>query len=174
MKKIFAAALLSTSVFGFSQDAPKVNKTAFTKDVLEQKITSTDGKKLSVAEILDRHKGKIVVIDFWASWCQDCLKALPQTVELKKDNPGVDFIYFSLDRSLQQWKNGIEKHDAAANENYWFDEGWKNKFNTYVDLNWIPRFLVIDQTGAIAKYYSVSPADPELLTTLKNLQSVKK
>lgn len=174
MKKILAAALLAASVLGFSQEAPKVSKTAFTKEVLQQKVTSANGKKLSVSEILNKHKGKVVVIDFWASWCQDCLKALPKTVELKNNNPDVDFVYFSLDRSKEQWSSGLKKHNATKNENYWFDEGWKNKFNNYVELNWIPRFLVVDQTGAIADYYSVSPTDEELLATLKRLQSKKK
>ena len=37
------------------------------------------------------------LVDFWASWCKDCVLALPGTKELKAENPEIDFVYFSLD-----------------------------------------------------------------------------
>ena len=45
----------------------------------------------------------------------------------------------------------------------------KNRFNNYIDLNWVPRFIVISQEGGIAKYYAISPDDPELELTIDRL-----
>jgi len=90
---------------------------------------------------------------------------------LKENNPEIEFVYFSLDRSHEQWKKGLEKYNIADQENYWFDEGWKNNFNNYIDLNWVPRFMVIDQNGAIANYYSINPKDPKLHKTLNSLKN---
>ena len=153
----------------YAQDVPKDRKTEFTSEVLKQRITSQDGTKQQIGDVLRRHAGKVVIVDFWASWCRDCLNALPQTEILKKNNPNVDFVYFSLDRSDEQWRRGLEKYQLTDNENYWFDEGWRNAFNNYIDLNWIPRFLVIDQTGRIAKYYAISPQDPDIQKAIDRL-----
>jgi thiol-disulfide isomerase/thioredoxin len=167
LKIAFATLLFSVSLFG--QKVPTTSKTEFSKEALAQKITALDGKKLQIAEILKKHEGRILIIDFWASWCRDCILALPSTKELKEKNPEIDFVYFSLDRSHEQWKRGLEKYEIAGEENYWFDEGWKNNFNNYIDLNWVPRFMVIDQTGKIAKYYAISPNDPDIQKKIDEL-----
>lgn len=168
----FLIAILFFSVHLSAQEVPKVNKTEFSKEALAQKLTSADGKKTTVDEVLKKHLGRIVVIDFWASWCRDCILALPTTKILKENNTELDFVYFSLDRSHEQWKKGLDKHDLANNENYWFDEGWKNNFNNYIDLNWVPRFIVVDQTGKIAKYYAISPSDPDVQKTIDELKTL--
>lgn len=155
-----------------AQEVPAVNKTEFSKAALDQKITSSEGNITTVSAVLKKHAGRIVVIDFWASWCRDCILALPTTKTLKESNPEIDFVYFSLDRSHEQWKKGLEKHGLANSENYWFDEGWKNDFNNYIDLNWVPRFIVVDQTGKIAKYYAISPADPDVQNTIDQLKQL--
>ena len=169
MKKLIQLFLLSISVVLFAQKVPEINKTEFSKEALNQKITSLEGKKMSISDVLKKHQGRILIIDFWASWCQDCILALPATKELKEKNPQLYFVYFSLDRTHEQWKRGLDKYQIASQENYWFDEGWKNNFNNYIDLNWVPRFMVIDQTGKIAKYYSIHPSDPEIQKTIDSL-----
>lgn len=170
MKKIIIVLLLMVSVGVFAQKIPAISKTVFSKEALAQKIISLEGKKLSISEIIKKHEGKILIIDFWASWCRDCILALPFTKELKEKNPEIQFVYFSLDRSYEQWKRGLDKYGILEYENYWFDEGWKNNFNNYIDLNWVPRFMVIDQKGAIANYYSIHPNDPEMNKTIDELK----
>ena len=169
MKKIILAFGVLVSSFVCAQKAPAVNKTEFSSQVLQQKIVSSEGKKVTIAEVLEEHKGKILLLDFWASWCRDCILALPKTKELLEQNPNVEFVYFSLDRSMEQWKKGLEKYDIASKENYWFDEGWKNSFNDYIDLNWVPRFLLVDQSGKIAHYYAISPTDENLVSTIQKI-----
>lgn len=169
MKRFLVSVTIGISSFLWSQVAPNTLKTEFTNDALSQKVVGADGKKVSIKNILEKYKGEVLVIDFWASWCKDCILALPKTKELIVNNPSVKFIYLSLDRSMTQWKNGLEKYQIKDKENYWFDEGWKNKFNNYIDLNWVPRFIVISQEGGIAKYYAISPDDPELQLTIDRL-----
>ena len=170
MKKLTILFILLFSCGIFAQTVPDVLKTDFSKEALAQKITSLEGKKLSIFDIIKKHEGKILIIDFWASWCRDCILALPSTKELKAKNPEIEFVYFSLDRSHEQWKKGLEKHQLSANENYWFDEGWKNNFNNYIDLNWVPRFMIVDQKGGIAKYYSINPNDSQIQKTIDELK----
>ncbi len=154
---------------GYAQKPPQNIKAEFTDEVLSQKLIGSDGKKQTIAQVLEPYKGKVVMIDFWASWCRDCILALPKTNTLKAENPDLVVLYFSLDRTHDQWKRGLEKYAIADGNNFWFDEGWKNKFNDYIELNWVPRFIVVDQNGKIADYYAISPDDPELLATVKKL-----
>ncbi len=169
MKKLLFGIFLSFGIGAFAQEVPKVQKTKFSEEALAQKLITQQGKKLSVKEVLQQHQGKIVIIDFWASWCRDCILALPKTSQLTANNPNVHFVYFSLDRSMEQWKRGLDKYDIDDKENYWFDEGWKNNFNNFIDLNWVPRFMVVDQKGDIAKYYAIAPDDPEIQQTIDRL-----
>ncbi|MCW3160189.1 TlpA family protein disulfide reductase [Chryseobacterium oryctis] len=169
MKNLLIVFMLSIFGLGCSQQTPKVLKTSFSKEALHQKLEDEDGKSITIQQILDQHKGKVLVIDFWAGWCRDCLKALPKAEELEKNNPNIDFVFLSLDRSKEGFERSLEKYNMKEKENYWFASGWKNDFNNYVDLNWIPRYMVIDQKSNIAKYYAISPEDPEIQTTINNL-----
>ena len=172
MKKYISILLLLISAIFYAQEVPKVLKTGFSNEALAQTITMQNGEKTTMSKILDKHKGKVVLIDLWASWCGDCVKAMPEAEKLKANNPNIDIIYLSLDRKEDAWKNGIVKHNISGSENYWFADGWKNNFNNYIDLNWIPRYLVIDQKGGIAKYYAIVPQDPEIQKTIDRLTNL--
>jgi len=169
MKRILIFILLIVFQFGFSQEVPKVLKTKFSKEALAQKLQDTKGKEISVGDILKQHKGKIVILDFWAGWCKDCLKAFPKAKELEAANPNVNFIFLSLERSQEGFLKSLDRFEMTDKENYWFASGWKNNFNNYIDLNWIPRYLVVDQKSNIAKYYAITPDDPDIQKTIDRL-----
>jgi len=169
MKKLLTILVMGIFTFGCSQKTPDISKTEFSKEALSQKLENEDGKSITIQDILNQHKGKILVIDFWAGWCRDCLKAFPKALELEKNNPNVDFVFFSLDRSKEGFDKSIERFNMKEKENYWFSTGWKNDFNNYIELNWIPRYMVIDQQSQIAKYYAISPEDPEIQATIDKL-----
>jgi thiol-disulfide isomerase/thioredoxin len=169
MKKLLLLFMIGIFGLSCSQQTPKVLKTGFSHEALNQKLENEEGKSITIQQILDQHKGKVLVIDFWAGWCRDCLKALPKAEELEKNNPNVDFVFLSLDRSKEKFDQSLERFNMKEKENYWFASGWKNEFNNYIDLNWIPRYMVIDQKSAIAKYYAISPEDPEIQATIDKL-----
>lgn len=145
----------------FAQEAPAISKTAFTKEALLQPLYGLDGDETSAGDILAAHQGKTVLLYIWAMWCPDCLKGFPELYAFQEANPDVPVVYFSLDREEQQWKNGIEKFKLSG-VHYWFKTGWKNDFTNAIDLNWIPRYLIIAPDGSIAHYYSVKADDPAL------------
>ncbi|MGV4414541.1 TlpA family protein disulfide reductase [Chryseobacterium sp. T1] len=169
MKKIISILAIGIFSISYSQKIPSVLKTEFSKAALAQKLEDKDGKKISIQNILDQHKGKVLVIDFWASWCRDCLLALPKAEELEKNNPNINFVFLSLERSKEGFDKSLARFSMKEKENYWFSNGWKNDFNNYIDLNWIPRYMVINQKSGIAKYYAISPEDPDIQKTIDNL-----
>ncbi len=160
MKKLVFIFLLITSFIGFSQE------TSFTVEALNEKFLTVEGEANPFSEILKQHEGKMVFIDIWASWCKDCIASMPDIHELQKQYADIDFIFLSLDKNDASWKKGIEKYKVEG-DNYFISEGWKGKFCESIDLDWIPRYMLIDKTGEILVYKAIKVKDKTLQKQLK-------
>jgi thiol-disulfide isomerase/thioredoxin len=79
-------------------------KTEFSK-ALSTTLLATDGSQVSFKNIL-KYKGKTLVIEVWASWCGDCVKAM--SLRIYKNNPNVSYLFLSMDKTADKWKAGIE------------------------------------------------------------------
>lgn len=145
-------------------------KTTFSSDALEEKMTTQDGKDMSFSKILEKYKGKTILIDIWASWCPDCIKGMPNVKELQTTYKDVVYLFLSLDRAEDSWKKGIAKYEVNG-EHYYIKKGWKDsKFCSDIELDWIPRYMIVDKTGKILLYKAIEANDKQLITTLKSLQ----
>ncbi len=148
MKKILATLALGITLTSCNA------QTEFSKESLATNLTTTDNKEISFEKILKQNEGKTVVIDVWASWCSDCIKSMPQVKELKAQYPDVAFINLSCDKTFDAWRNGIEKHEVSG-ENYLIKDGMKGEFGKSIQLDWIPRFIVVDKKGKIALFRAI-------------------
>ena len=164
MKKI---ALLLVAFVTFS--CTQAQKTEFSKKALSETLLSTDGSQIKFEDILKTQKGKTTVIEVWASWCGDCVKAMPKIKELQTNNPNVSYIFISMDKSADKWKLGIEKHQLTG-LHYMANDGMKGEFGKAIDLDWIPRYIIIDKTGNIVLYRAIETDFDQINTTLKKMQ----
>src|SRR5690606_12809305 len=139
----------------------------FTKAALNEKFLSEDNTEISFSEILQQYKGKTVLIDIWASWCKDCIEGMPKVQKLQKENPEVVFLFLSLDKEMESWKHGIEKYGVMG-ENYFIPAGWKGAFCSSIDLDWIPRYIIVNPKGEISLYKAIETNDENLLKVLNN------
>ena len=139
----------------------------FSEKALQGKLTTTEGKVVSFESILDENKGKNLVIEVWASWCGDCVKAMPKLKELQASNPDVTYIFISADKVMDKWKEGIAKHELQGNH-YWIDDkdGMKGSFGKSIDLDWIPRYIVVDKTGKVVLYRAIETDFDKINNTL--------
>lgn len=157
--------------FGFqvaAQEVPTENKTEFDSKSLSQSMVDLEGNKTTVGDVFEKHKGKVIFLDLWASWCPDCIKGLPKLEEVQKQYPDLVYLFLSLDRKEDAWKKSIDKFKIQG-EHYWFNTEWKNDFTEYVGLNWIPRYMLIDQEGNIAHYYAIHADDATMMEALVEL-----
>ena len=165
MKKIVLSILAATATFACSN----AQKKEFSKESLSKKLVTTEKSEISFESILKKHTGKVTVIEVWASWCSDCVKAMPKVKEMQGNNPNVDFVFISMDKAFDKWQNGIEKHELKG-DHYWVTDGMKGEFGKSIDVDWIPRYIVIDKEGQIQIYRAIETDFDKINEQLKKLQ----
>ncbi len=128
----------------------------FSEQALNGTLTTSEGKEISFKEVLEKHKGKTVLIEVWASWCSDCVKAMPKLKEIQKENSDVVYIFISMDKTMDKWKDGIKKHEIVG-EHYWVNDekGMKGEFGQSIDLDWIPRYIIVRGDMEVSLYRAI-------------------
>ena len=142
---------------------------SFSKIALNENLLSLDGNQIPFKEILKKHQGKTIVIECWASWCSDCVKAMPKVKELQTNNPEVDYVFISMDKTVENWKIGVEKHNLIG-DHYLANDQMKGVFGKSIDLDWIPRYIILDKTGEIVLYRAIETDFEKINSTLKSLK----
>jgi thiol-disulfide isomerase/thioredoxin len=132
----------------------------------------TDAIKGTNVSIKDL-KGKVVVIDFWATWCGPCVGAMPKMKKLyaKYKDKGVEFIGVSLDESkeeggLDKLKEFVAKNDITWPQ-YYQGQGWDSKFSTSLGITAIPCIFVVDADGKLSATDVGENLEPTIAKLLK-------
>ncbi len=112
------------------------------------------GQQVSLKDL----RGKVVYLDFWASWCGPCRKEMPASHELQDyfSNKEVVFVYISIDDSEVAWRKGME--DLKMKGLLLWSEGPKHPVVSDYQINGIPHYLLIDRYGKIVNYQAARPS----------------
>lgn len=160
IKSVFLAA--SLFIQGCNREVP----TKFSEEALNDTFITIDDKEVTFAQILESYNGENIFIDVWASWCSDCLKSLPEVKELQKEYPDMVFLFLSVDKKIENWKSGITKYKIYG-EHYFIKSGWNSDFGDFIDLDWTPRYMIIDKEQNIKLFEAVKTNDKKLKEALQ-------
>lgn len=164
MKKI----LLILSIVMTTISCTNAQEKQFSEEALNGQITNLEGTEIAFRDIIEKHKGKTILIEVWASWCSDCVKAMPKLKEIQKENPDVDYVFISMDKSFEKWNEGIKKHEVEG-DHYWVNDekGMKGSFGQSIDLDWIPRYIVVNKEGSVDLYRAIEKDFDKITKALK-------
>jgi thiol-disulfide isomerase/thioredoxin len=119
-------------------------------------VTTLDGRRLS----MDSLAGKVVLIDFWATWCGPCREALPHIRQIAKKFDGQPFVVLSisLDSDEAKWRAFVEKNGMTWMQ--YRDGGFNGRIAKQFGVNAIPATFTIDADGVLEDQH-VGDADIE-------------
>ncbi len=119
------------------------------------------------AEILEKHRGEVVLVDFWATWCMECLELMPHTVELHKNlaDQGLHVMLVSLD-SPEDRRDAVEKllvKNGVTFDSYISQYGADPKSAEAFEIEAaaLPNIKLYDRNGALRKVFSAGHMPPE-------------
>jgi len=173
MKKLLVALLLSCGVMGahaqYQNTTVKVGQKA-----PELKFNSPSGDQLDLAKI---SKDRVVLLDFWASWCRPCRNVNPKLVEMynrykdkefKTAKKGFTIVSVSLDQKKEAWEKAIAD-DKLAWEYHMSDlGGWESKAAQLYGVQFIPQAFLVGPDGKVlATYQMAEQAEADLQKLLK-------
>lgn len=121
-------------------------------------FNDVNGKKVSLSQF----KGKLVYIDFWATWCGPCMMEMPHSMELQKKflkEKDIVFLFVSLDDDEQKWKNTVRERKYTGV--HIKAEGKNATINKTYGLTSIPRYFLIGKDGKIINPDAPRPSRKE-------------
>jgi thiol-disulfide isomerase/thioredoxin len=129
--------------------------------VVVNDVSSVPDDKV-IETIVAKHKGKVVFIDLWATWCGPCLDAMKEfrTAKTEFHDKGVAFVYLTNRSSPRKlWE---EKIKGIGSEHYYLkDSQWEYVMNQF-ELQYIPSYILYNKEGALVNKFSAFPGNDKV------------
>lgn len=138
------------------QEATKFNPGKLAPDF---EFTNLEGHKMKLSDL----RGKVVYLDFWASWCGPCKGEMPHAKKMKEHFAGKDvvFLYVSIDEKEAAWKKGIEAMDISGLHTR--TSGWGGDLAKQYRISSVPAYFLIDKQGKFVFKQTPRPSQAALL-----------
>ncbi len=118
----------------------------------------------------EKYKGKVIYVDFWASWCGPCRKEFPASRSMhesltSKQKKDIVFLYISIDEDLEKWRGAVEKLGLEE----FGENGHSYEVSARYKVSSIPRYMIIDKKGNLVNDKAPRPSSSETLPALLEL-----
>lgn len=134
------------------------------------KLKTAEGKTFKLSSL----KGKYVVVDFWASWCPDCRKDLPNVIRMHDEfkNKGVEFVGVSFDTDKAAWTKLMTKYGMTYTNVSELKKWHDTEVSKAYGVNWIPSMYIIGKDGNVILGSVLSDKVEKTLTELTAVKKV--
>jgi thiol-disulfide isomerase/thioredoxin len=173
MKKI-VCLFLAIASFSVSHAQYNNTKIEIGQKAPELDYANTEGKNLKLSEI---NNGRVVLLDFWASWCGPCRMSNPGLVKFyenyskkkyKNAKKGFTIVSVSLDKTKEPWIAAIAKDNLTWPYHISDLGGWQSAAAAEYGVMYVPQCFLIDAKGiVIGKYNRAEDCESDLKKLLK-------
>jgi thiol-disulfide isomerase/thioredoxin len=113
---------------------------------LDLKFKAVDGTDVDIAKL----RGKVVLVDFWATWCGPCRMEMPNVVAAYNQlhKAGFEIVGVSLDQSKDKLL-GYAQQAGMTWPEYFDGKGWQNEISRHYGINSIPTAWLVDKKGVV-------------------------
>ena len=117
---------------------------------------------------LSDFKGKIVLIDFWSTWCKPCIEQFQYTKTIQEDfgESNVVIINIAIDDDIESWKELMGKKKIEGV--HLFAGNQTEKLKELYKINTLPHYVLVDKNGNIVENNNIRPNSPRLKEYLAN------
>lgn len=118
----------------------------------ELMLQDASGHQLSFQSLLDKHKNKVVYVDFWASWCAPCQRAMPDAKKLREEyrDKDVVFVYLAFNDEEKAWRSAMKKFEVDyLSESYIITNPKASQLIVDLEIKSIPRYLLYNKQGEL-------------------------
>jgi thiol-disulfide isomerase/thioredoxin len=124
----------------------KLDALELLKKPLDMKFDSVEGKAVD----LEKLRGKVVLLDFWATWCPPCRESVPHLVAAyrKYSEKGLEIIGISLDEEKERLVKFTKAKEMTWPQ-YFDGMGWENRFARRYGIEGIPTLWLVDKKGIV-------------------------
>lgn len=129
----------------------KESRRDYLEKIAQGKLSKENvSQSASLNEIFTKYKGKVVYVDFWASWCMPCRAEMPNAAELKKKlkNKDVVFLYFGYRDKKEDWL-AARKELGIEGEHVLMSPKLIKEADALFEISGIPHYAIIDREGTI-------------------------
>ncbi len=167
-------ALTNTIRNNFFKNINNKRNKAFIKSAIEEKnkteknkaenLVDVDYKAYTLENILGKNKGKVILIDLWATWCAPCIEEFPHGKKLKNnfDEKVFTIIYLSIDKNKDAWRINSKELNFQSTASFALaGTQYPAKIRKYIKRT-IPQYILIGKDGNIISADAPRPSDPEL------------
>ncbi len=164
VKMSLVALFISMAMITMAQDSETETKTTIIN------LNDPEYAETTFNDIIGQFEGKVIYLDFWASWCRPCKNQMPYSSELKKQLKGEDvvFIYLSSDRDAGAWKSAIKALNITG-YNYLTNINVYKEYQSLYNVRYIPRYILFNKKGEAVDVNAKRPSDPATLGDIKKL-----